>query len=91
MDFKTLGVISILPAVGMAFFIAWHTRNSTRDFWHNLAVCAWIMANSIWMLGEFFYSDGTRLFALVFFLLGFACIGTFYIFLRRKINDLHSN
>jgi hypothetical protein len=87
LDFKGLGVAAIFPAVGMAVYIALLTRKSPREFWHNLAVCAWILANSIWMVGEFFFSDATRPWALLFFITGFLCIGFYYLFLKHRIPE----
>jgi len=74
-DWHVAGVSMIVPTVGMAFYITWLSRTETKELLHNLAVCCWIVANSIWMLGEFFLEDSTRPFALVFFLLGLAFIG----------------
>lgn len=45
---------------------------------HNLAVIAWILANSTWMIGEFFFDDGIRPLALVFFGSGLIILFVFY-------------
>lgn len=71
MDFRLLGVIMIAPTLMMAFFLSWTTRKQPEDFYHNLAVCCWISANSVWMVGEFFFNDQTRPIAICFFALGF--------------------
>lgn len=71
--------IMIVPTVGMAVYITWLSRSVRKELFHNLAVCGWIMANSIWMLGEFFMEDGTRPLATVFFLMGLGFIAYYYL------------
>ena len=34
---------------------------------HNGSVCFWICANIIWMIGEFYFNERSRVIALVFF------------------------
>ena len=78
MEIKMLGVLMIIPTLIMAFYLTWSTRRWVHEFYHNLAVCCWIAANSIWMAGEFFFQDATRPFAIFFFVLGFIPIGISY-------------
>jgi len=78
LEFKTLGVMSILPTLGFALYIAWRSRALPVEFMPNLAVVCWICANSVWMLGEFFFNDTLRPIAIGFFILGIAVIGFFY-------------
>ncbi|MCF8258377.1 MAG: hypothetical protein K9J06_12550 [Flavobacteriales bacterium] len=78
-DWRTPGCIMIVPTIGMAVYITWLSRSERKELFHNLAVCAWIVANSVWMLGEFFLDDTTRPLATVFFVLGLASIGYYYI------------
>ena len=33
------------------------TKNIVSEFCHNLAIAVWIMANSYWMISEFFQFD----------------------------------
>jgi hypothetical protein len=51
---------------------------------HNLAVCFWITANSVWMTGEFYYDDGTRPYAIIFFIAGLLCVAYYYLGFFRK-------
>jgi hypothetical protein len=81
---QTLGVIMIVPTVTLAFFIAWLSRADKAELFHNLAVCCWIMANSVWMIGEFYYNDNTRTIAAVFFVIGLLFIVTYYLFIKQK-------
>lgn len=79
MDFKTAGVIMLVPTVIAALHITWLSRNEKIDLLHNVAVCCWIFANGIWMIGEFFYNDTTRPYALIFFIMGIAIVATYYL------------
>ncbi len=76
----------VVPTLLLAFFITFKSREDRAELFHNLAVCSWIMANSIWMAGEFFYEDTTRTYAAVFFALGFVFIGWYYgsLVFRKK-------
>lgn len=78
-DFKLAGMVMVVPTVGMALYITWLSRTDARELAHNLAVCCWILANSIWMTGEFFFNDTTRPLATVFFVFGLAIIAAFYL------------
>jgi hypothetical protein len=81
---KTAGMIMIGPTLGLAMFITWKTRSLRAELFHNLAVCFWIAANSVWMFGEFFREDGTRPAAVVFFAGGLLCIVYYYFGLLAK-------
>ena len=78
-DFKLAGMVMVVPTMGVALYITWLSRTVAREFAHNLAVCCWILANSIWMTGEFFFNDTTRPMATVFFVLGLAIIAGYYV------------
>jgi hypothetical protein len=84
MDLHVAGMIMIAPTLSLAFFITWMFRKSVSETVHNSAVCLWIMANSIWMTGEFFYEDTLRPFATCFFIAGLMVIACYYLFLRKK-------
>jgi ABC-type Mn2+/Zn2+ transport system permease subunit len=88
LSLKTEGVIMIFPTMTVAIYITWRTRRIYSELLHNLAVCSWIMANSTWMLGEFFYKDKTRPIALVFFILGLSFVATYYLFFAKKEKHL---
>lgn len=84
MDLKIAGMLMIIPTVFVAVWLTWRSLHDRADFFHNLAVCCWILANSIWMTGEFFFKDTFRPFAIVFFALGLLCVAYYYLFLRPK-------
>lgn len=82
MDYRIPGMIMILPTVAVAVYITWLTRTSSAELAHNLAVVCWICANSIWMMGEFFYNDSLRPVATVFFVLGLFMVAMYYGVIR---------
>ena len=55
---------------------------------HNLAVVCWIIANCLWMTGEFYGWDegkwGARHLALIPFSIGLLILAYFYIFLAPR-------
>jgi hypothetical protein len=77
-DWKVLGLAAAVPTIVLAARICWMSRHSFSETAHNGAVCLWICANIIWMIGEFFYQDMTRPFAKVFFFLGAALLIGYY-------------
>lgn len=87
LDFRILGVIMIFPTLLLAFYITYMFRKQVSDLFHNLAVCFWIMANTTWMIGEFFFDDTLRPYATVFFILGLIIIACYYLFVFRKSNS----
>lgn len=87
-DYKVAGTEMIVPTVIVAVWITWISRPNRSELIHNIAVVCWISANSVWMLGEFFWNDGTRLYAQWFFMLGLGILISFYLLelLRGKFN-----
>jgi hypothetical protein len=85
MVYRPGGVVMIAPTLGMACYILWKTRKVRSEFFHNLAVCFWISANSVWMIGEFFEWDKhTKPVAVGIFLAGLATLLFYYIFFFAK-------
>ena len=78
-DLKVIGVSMIVPTLIVAGLITWRMRENREELTHNIAVFLWICANSVWMIGEFFFDDGTRPIALVFFGLGLTVLAFHYI------------
>ena len=92
MDLKALGLFMILPTIAMAVYIAWRSRGELGELLHCIAVVLWIMANSTWMIGEFFFADTTRPIAISFFAAGIATVLWYYLIilplrLRAARND----
>lgn len=86
LNYKAMGMFMVVPTLSLAFYLTWRMRTSRTELLHNLAVCSWIVANSIWMTGEFFFEDSLRHFAFIFFLIGLLLIFYYYVFhLPKKI------
>ena len=73
------GMLMIMPTLFVAIHITWRARKDLADLFHNVAVCCWISANAIWMTGEFFFQDGLRNYAMIFFSMGLVVVAIFYI------------
>lgn len=83
MVWKPGGIFMIFPTLSVAFYILWKSRQVRSELFHNLAVCLWIIANSIWMVGEFFEKE-TRPYAVVLFLIGLSLLIVYYLFFFVK-------
>ena len=89
--YRIFGMFMIFPTLLIAIWLTWKMRAEFSELAHNLAVCSWIIANSVWMTGEFFYGDTTRNLATIFFCFGILCIITNYareLIARIKHNPL---
>jgi hypothetical protein len=85
MEFKLLGSIMILPTLFAAIWILKITKEQD-EFWVNLAVLFWILANSTWMLVEFFQM-GSKYYCLPFFICGFISFALYsYKLWKNKSN-----
>src|ERR1019366_4785127 len=88
MTWRIPGMLMIFPTLFVAIHIAWKSRKQIDDLFHNIAVCLWIAANATWMTGEFFYNDGLRLYASVFFALGLIVVAVYYlIYLPKRMKE----
>jgi hypothetical protein len=74
-----LGVAMIAPTMLVAIWLAIKTFRMAAEFTHNLAVIFWLCANSVWMIGEFFYDDKTRHIAMWFFGAGLGTLMIHYV------------
>lgn len=74
----------ILPTISVAIHITWLHRKSMSELFHNLAVVLWISANSVWMIGEFFFNDTLRPIATVFFIIGLILVAAYYFIVKPK-------
>lgn len=83
LEFKAGGIIMIIPTISMAAFLTFKSKRDICEFLHSVAVLCWILANSVWMLGEFFNHD-TRFYAAVLFIIGLSSIAIYYLLYFRK-------
>jgi hypothetical protein len=87
MVWRPLGVAMIFPTLIIAIVIAWRTRQYMSELCHNVAIAVWIMANSYWMISEFFHFDtiivyGTisyKYLALIPFCIGILMLAYYYL------------
>ncbi len=79
MEFRVFGAIMILPTLFMAVYILYKSIDHT-EFWVNLAVLCWILANSTWMIIEFF-NFGNKIISLPLFILGLV---SFFVFVYKS-------
>jgi hypothetical protein len=86
LQWKTLGMIMIVPTVSVAVILAVKSRLEKDDeFWINLAICFWIAANSYWMICEFINKEAMKNYAGIPFVAGMLCVAYFYI--KRLLID----
>lgn len=83
LEYRTGGIFMIFPTVFVAFYILWKSRFVRGEAFHNAAVCIWIIANSLWMLGEFFDYDA-RPIAVALFATGLAVLAFYYLIYFRR-------
>ncbi len=57
MVWRPLGIAMIFPTLIIAIIISWRTRQYMSELCHNVAITVWIIANSYWMISEFFHFD----------------------------------
>ena len=86
-EWRIFGLIMVVPTLAVALKICWDTRRHFADFVHNIAVALWICANTTWMIGEFYYNDGTRPLSKVFFFAGMALLTVFYLWEWTRKRD----
>ncbi|MBK8226496.1 MAG: hypothetical protein IPK70_04910 [Flavobacteriales bacterium] len=85
MVWKPLGLAMFIPTFLMAVHIAWRMRRDLGELLHCIAVVCWITANGIWMMGEFWFEDTKRHWAVPFFIAGILVVGWYYaVMLPRK-------
>ena len=82
---KPGGIFMIFPTLSVAIYILYRSRSNRAELFHNLAICLWITANSVWMTTEFFGIDKEyKKYAVGIFLIGIALLLVYYIFFFRK-------
>jgi hypothetical protein len=92
MIWKPLGIAMIFPTLIIAIMIAIRTRQFMSEVCHNVAIVAWITANSYWMISEFLHFDSNPLFgnftfkhlAIVPFMVGLLILAYYYIIWRSR-------
>jgi hypothetical protein len=90
---KTLGIAMIFPTLIISIIITYRTKELMSELCHNLAVTVWILANSYWMISEFFGFDAKPIFgyhykdlAIIPFSIGIIILGYYYLFFNLLKN-----
>lgn len=92
MTWRSLGIFMIIPTLGFAILIAWKSRESRSELFHNLAIIFWITANSFWMITEFFgMEDELKIFAIIPFTIGLCFIVSYYFDLGSRLVKKNSH
>lgn len=97
MVWKPLGLLMIVPTLAIAIIIAWRTRSMVSELCHNLAIAVWIIANSYWMISEFFHFDALivigsityKHLAVVPFVLGILILAFYYLYWKPNNKTEH--
>jgi prepilin signal peptidase PulO-like enzyme (type II secretory pathway) len=92
LELKPLGIAMVFPTLIISIIITWRTRSLPQEFAHNMAVSFWIIANSYWMVSEFFAFDEAHIWrgiearhlAVVPFVLGLGFLAYYYLFQKRR-------
>lgn len=89
--FKPLGMVMIAPTLLVAVWITWKNRHNVAELAHNLAISIWIMANSMWMVAEFYSVDEkVKPYCIIPFSIGILILLYYYLIYaplqRRKEN-----
>jgi hypothetical protein len=92
MNWRLLGIVMILPTLMVAIYMANRTKHIKSELAHNIAVAFWILANSYWMVSEFFGFDEAHIvagyeakhIAMIPFLIGVVVLAYYYIIQRPK-------
>ncbi|MBX2971685.1 MAG: hypothetical protein KF797_01145 [Flavobacteriales bacterium] len=79
MEYRITGLVMVPPTIAMAFFIAWQCRTDRRELVHAIAVILWILANSTWMLCDFFYDARGHGIVQALFIAGLVLLEGYYL------------
>jgi len=92
LEIKWLGTFMMIPTLFFALFIVYKTMKEPAG-WINAAVFFWILANSYWMLIEFYNNNHYKELAALPFGLGLLCTLMFVIKSSRlkKKSDSSAN
>ena len=96
MGWKIMGVTMIIPTLLISIYMTNKFRGNPSEWFHNIAVICWIVANSYWMISEFYGFEEVIItgwikwvhLALIPFLSGLLFIGYYYIIYKKSIKDL---
>lgn len=74
-----LGVIFVIPTILVSIWLFFKSRTISA-WYHNLAVCFWITANSLWMVSELYkFEEKTKPIVIILFVIGLIILSYYYI------------
>ena len=80
-----VGIILIAPTVFVAFYIFYKNRGERDAAFHNMAVCFWIVANSIWMIADLLKKEAAiKPYSITLFIIGLLILAYYYLTLLYK-------
>lgn len=93
---KPLGLVMMVPTLVISIVIAYRTRQMVSELCHNLAITIWIVANSYWMISEFFGFDSHIVYgnitykhlAVIPFGIGLLILAYYYLWFKPKYKEL---
>jgi len=96
MGWKLMGISMIIPTLLISIYMTNKFKGNPTEWFHNIAVICWIVANSYWMISEFYEFEELIIFsfvkwvhlALIPFSIGLLFIGYYYIFVRKSLKNL---
>ncbi len=95
MGWRIMGISMIFPTLLLSIYLTKKFKENQSEWYHNMAVICWIVANSYWMISEFYGFEELIIFswikwvhlALIPFFIGLIFIVYFYLFVRKQINN----
>jgi hypothetical protein len=91
MGWRLMGISMIIPTLLISIYMTRKFKGNPSEWYHNMAVICWIVANSYWMISEFFGFEELFIsgwvkwvhLALIPFVSGLLFIAYFYFFKRK--------
>ena len=92
MGWRLMGISMIIPTLLISIYMTRKFKGNPSEWYHNMSVICWIVANSYWMISEFFGFEELFIFgwvkwvhlALIPFVSGLLFIAYFYFFKRKS-------
>ncbi len=95
MGWRYMGISMIIPTLLISIYMTKKFKGNPSEWYHNLAVICWIVANSYWMISEFYGFEELPIIgwikwvhlALIPFISGLFLIAFYYLFVRKSVKD----
>ena len=74
-----IGAMLVFPTIAVSIWILMQSK-TVSAIYHNIAVCFWITANSLWMISELYkFEDKTKPVVIILFSFGLLILAYYYI------------